>query len=686
MSKQKKNQQPRSSKQQLPEVQKQQPGVQSAGKGSTISAGNSGVQPNFLSNIKLQGLFVAGLAFLLYANTLGHGFTLDDSIVIKDNMFTQKGMEGIPGLLSKDTFFGFFKVEGKETLVTGGRYRPLTPVLFAILFQLFGGESAFPFHLFTVLLYLVTCWVLYRAFVRLLAPQVFTSNGSSTPVLPVITALIAAVLFTVHPLHTEAVANIKGSDEIAALLFSVLALDFTFRARDTGKLSWALAAGGVFFLACLSKENAAAFTLLIPAALFVFRPGKGVISSSWPAWAAFVIFFIIRGAILDWRFGGEPMELMNNPFLKLENGNWVKFSPSERLGTILFTLGKYIQLLLWPHPLTHDYYPKHIDIKSLGDPLAIISLLIYAGLGVFAVLGLRRRDAAAYGILWYLLALSIVSNLVFPIGTNMGERFAFMPSAGFCLAAGVLLVRYFSKANEKNWETPVVIASIVALPLAGKTLFRNPVWQSNDRIFLTDVAVSKNSAKIRNACGGALFDQARVAEDDNTRKELAAQAVQHLNKAIEIYPNYKDAYVSRGGSQYFLGNYEAAVSDYKTALQLAPGDSRIIESQALVLREGGKYFGEKKNDLATAMRMLQESWALNNKDGQTARLLGVAHGVQRKNTEALQWFTKAVELEPNNASFLFDLGTATAIAGDPLKGEALRKKAIEMDPKLLEKR
>ncbi len=116
--------------------------------------------PSFFNNIMLQSGLIFAFAFLLYANTLTHGFVLDDAIVITDNMFTQQGIKGVGGILSNDTFFGFFKVEGKEALVTGGRYRPMTLVLFAILYQFSTGP--FLFHFFTVLLFALTCVVLYR--------------------------------------------------------------------------------------------------------------------------------------------------------------------------------------------------------------------------------------------------------------------------------------------------------------------------------------------------------------------------------------------------------------------------------------------------------------------------------------------------------------------------------------------
>jgi hypothetical protein len=89
---------------------------------------------------------------LLYLNTLTHEFTQDDAIVIYDNMYTTKGISGIKGLFTKDTFFGFFKEEGKAKLVSGGRYRPLTPAMFALEYQIVG-KNPFLGHLINILLY-----------------------------------------------------------------------------------------------------------------------------------------------------------------------------------------------------------------------------------------------------------------------------------------------------------------------------------------------------------------------------------------------------------------------------------------------------------------------------------------------------------------------------------------------------
>ena len=161
-------------------------------------------------------------------------------------------------------------------------------------------------------------------------------------------------------------------------------------------------------------------------------------------------------------------------------------------------------------------------------------------------------------------------------------------------------------------------------------------------------------------------------------------SVQHASKAIELHPTYKDVFLTRAAAHYHLGEYDASIADYRRLIQIAPEDSKPRTFLAVALRDGGKYYGEKKGDLATAERYLTESWQINATDAETARLLGVANGVQGKHTEAIQFFAKAVELEPKNASLLFDLGTAYYASGNTAKGQELRAKALEMDPKLQE--
>jgi protein O-mannosyl-transferase len=121
----------------------------------------------FWKNTRLQAIIIFAFSFLLYANTLTHDFCQDDAIVITDNMFTTQGVSGINGILSYDTFYGFFKESGKAGLVAGGRYRPFTLVMFAFEYQIFG-KTPFIGHFMNVIWFGLTCVLLYFLLLKLL--------------------------------------------------------------------------------------------------------------------------------------------------------------------------------------------------------------------------------------------------------------------------------------------------------------------------------------------------------------------------------------------------------------------------------------------------------------------------------------------------------------------------------------
>lgn len=622
------------------------------------------------------GLFLLGL--LLYANTFWHDYTLDDAIVITDNMFTQQGVAGIPGLLQYDTFYGFFKDPSKARLVAGGRYRPMTPVMFAVEKSLFGDKQVWAGHFINALLYGLTGAMLYWLLTAMFRPgreQVFVALG-------------AALIFVCHPVHTEAVANIKGRDEIVALLGSLAALLFAVKAFKNKAPLWHLGGAAAFFMALMSKENAITFLAIIPLTFYFFTKAdwKQTLLHSLPAWGAALLFLLIRGSVLGWKLGDPPLELMNNPFLKIENGQWVAFSASEKMATIMVTLWEYLRLLFVPHPLTHDYYPRHIDIGSWGQWKALAGLGLHLALGVYALLRLRSKDPVSYGILWYLITLSIASNIVFPVGTNMSERFIYMPSVGFGIALSVLLYRQFKTPDGKRLSTGLAIIGVAALLFSVKTIMRNGVWKDNYTLFTTDVKNAPNSAKLRNAAGGELFTQAIKPENEKRREAMLREAVPHLQEAIRIHPTYKNAYLLLGNCLNYLKDYDASIAAFRGALAIDPNYKDAQENLFVTYRDAGKYFGEQRGDLAKALQMLGEAVQMKSDDFETLRLLGVANGVGGNMPAAEQYFNKALEINAEHADTWFDLGITYLSMGNTARHNECIAKAQQLEPGILERR
>ena len=651
-------------------------------------------QPSWFTNKSLHCLLIFLFSCLLYANTLTHKYTQDDAIVIYDNEYTVKGISGIPDILTKDTFRGFFKVDGKEKLVSGGRYRPLTLVMFAIEVQFFG-QSPMVGHLVNILLYAMTCVLLYILLLRMLKD--YGENDFAYFV-----ALATALIFAAHPIHTEAVANIKGRDEIVALLGSLAAAYLCLRSWQEQKMSLSIIAGLVFFITLFSKENAITFLGVIPMMfLFFTKASIGDIAKRVaPLVLGALAFLAIRASIIGGGLGEPPMELMNNPYVKLEGNRYIPFDASERLGTIFYTLWKYIQLQIFPHPLTHDYYPRHIDIINMTDWRALLGLLSHIGLLAYALIRFPKRDLVSFGILFYLGTLFIVSNLLFPIGTNMAERLIFMPSVGFCLVVAVLLYRLtevLDKSSKRDFKALMPALggmALITILFSVKTFTRNPAWKDNFTLFTTDVKVSKNSAKLQNSVGGELLTQSRKETDETKRMSMVQSSIPHLQKAIEIHPTYKNAYLLLGNAYNYSKDFANANKNYEQALKLDPNYPEAIQNLAISYRENGIKLRDSGNgnaakaqfDKAIAQFARLENapnrkLAARENTAMVYEEMGKLYGMQQQHELALENFKKAIDYSADKGKYEYFVGLAYAQMNNVPKAIEYMEKAFNLTPK-----
>ncbi|MEO0732841.1 MAG: tetratricopeptide repeat protein [Bacteroidota bacterium] len=615
---------------------------------------------------QLGGLIL--FSCLIYANTLGHDFALDDAITITDNEFVQEGFGGIGDIFRYDTFRGFFGEAGKENLVAGGRYRPLTLAMFAVEGEV--NSSATWYHLLNVLWYAGLVAVIFL-FVRDLARAYEPS--------PWWLAAGVALLFAAHPLHTEAVANVKGRDEIVALLGAVAAVWCCWRAAEWEQFLGAAAGAGLLLLGCLAKENAITFLAVAPVCLLLFRErgakgGKRLLYAL-PLVVAVGIFLLLRTSVIGFSLGDPVREVLNNPFLEYTaTGQWVDLSTGNRLATVMHTLWAYLRLLFAPYGLVHDYYPRAVPIMGWGDGTPWLGLLLHVGLAVFALLKWRTHRFSALGILVYLASLSIVSNVFFSVGTNMSERFLFMPSLGWALAVTGILARLQGK-----WG---YVIPAVAVVFGLLTVLRNPAWQDNFTLFTTDVKKQPNSAKLSNAAGAVRLDffQTLTPAQQAANQGLLRDALVDLDRAIKIHPTYKNAFLARGGVHFFLKNYDAAIADYDRALDIDGGYQEASNNLVLVLTTAGRVAGEEKRDLPTAFRYLRRAEQLAPNDYEVLRLLGIASGISGQLDQALSYLQRAAAAQPNNADALWNYGTALYNAGRAEEAEAQFAAAERLKP------
>ncbi|MEO0627322.1 MAG: tetratricopeptide repeat protein, partial [Bacteroidota bacterium] len=457
--------------------------------------------------------------------------------------------------------------------------------------------------------------------------------------------------------------------------------------------SWLYAglAGLLFFLGLMAKENTVTFLAIIPLWLFAFHASfrwsdtKYIIGCL----LATVAFLGVRSAVLpdpppnaDNR---PPRELMNNPFLKVDNGQWVDYTLSEKSATISATFFEYIGLLVWPQTLSHDYYPRSLQVEGWQDYRALLGIVLTLGLFLLGCWLAWRKNLAGVGILSYFICLSIFSNIVFPIGTLMSERFLFMPSIGFAMVAASGF-NWISKRSGTTLAYSILGAALVALSV--RTFLRNPVWQDNYTLFTTDVENQPNSAKLQNAAGGVKIDTylqlPKVQQVPNHR--LLIEAEQHLDKAIQIHPTYKSAHFLRGRAAYLRKSYPTAIAYLQRALDF---DSNYAEAKSdlmTTLSEAAKDAGQNRGDLAQAQAYIDQALQLDAGHYPSLRLQGVILGVSGNAQGAIRWFERAAQVKPDEAGAWYDLGTAYYQAGDQVTGQEYIDKAVSMNPNILEER
>jgi Flp pilus assembly protein TadD len=616
----------------------------------------------------LSAMLLLLFSLLIYANTLTHEYALDDQLVITGNSYVKKGLSGLRNIFTEDSFTGFF---GKQkTLVAGGRYRPLSIASYAMEYALLGRLNPKISHLFNILFYAATGILILLVLHRLSPKGEEKKWFVSMP-------FIAAILYLAHPLHTEAVANIKGRDEIFSMLFSILSLYTVLRYLDSGRIYWLILTAVSFFLGLLSKENAILFVVLIPLAVHCFTQypfRKQMLTAGFLLFTA-ILFVGIRSAVLGYVFGSDqPPELLNNPFLFA--------SSAQKLGTILHTLGLYLKLLLVPYPLTHDYYPWQIPLTGMNDIQALVPLIIYLLLIAGAIYGVIHKTWTGFGLTFYLLTLFIVSNLVFPVGTLMNERFLFMPSFGFVvILAWLVTVLVPRRIPVTQTRLKILIPVLILVPILSSysilTFLRNRTWKDDFTLFTTDVLVSGNSTKCNTSAGGMYIEKAQADSTVDIKESYYEKAVYHLERALEIYPRNRNAWILLGNAKILWKNdRKSGVECYLTALRIDPQEITAVDNTLKVLKAT-----DNKTEGPWKLSVAREIYALQPESGPVNYILGILYGQVLGSLDSARLFLNhAVALMPGDPSPLKDLGVVLGMLQDYEGALRILQKAAALDP------
>jgi tetratricopeptide (TPR) repeat protein len=539
-------------------------------------------QTDLHSSNRLMIAVVLALTFAAYIGTIRYQFVYDDRNQIVENSFI-KSWQNVPG---------YFTGQVWQTIypnMQGNYYRPAFLLWLLANYTLFGA-NALLWHLMVVVAHVSVTLLVYLLARRLLKDEV--------------AALIAALIFGLHPARIEAVAWVSGVTEplLALLLIPSLLFYLNWReskrttssteatdgmnarnndsSNDSGKQAkWLAASLGMFALAMLAKETALVMPLIVFVYEWIFGAREGRLRTSLkraaPYFALALVYLAARAIALKGL------------------GHTVTPLP---LGTVLLTLPSvlwfYIKLLIWPAGLSAFYDTPYLTSPGLSNfLLPCVAIAVVAA--SLVAWGRRRKEIAFASALLALPILPLLNLPVFLEGEIAHDRYLYLPSIGFSVIVALALRQIRFSPAKLFGQTAFQVLAVAALAasLALMTSLQTGYWANNLLLFYRGATIAPNNDIAKNNLANEMVERG-----------LYEEAVKLYSEVLERNPAYWRSSFNLGFCYFKLGKREEAEKYLARSTQFnqMAGDE-IIHSAFTRMRLG--YFDEAEGAIRRAIEL-----------------------------------------------------------------------------------
>jgi len=576
-------------------------------------------------------LLIVLVSVTVFANSMGNRFVYDDLPFIVDNT-------AIRSLANAPSFF----ISIKSFSQSGNFYiyRPLSTLSYAVDYSI-AKLNPSVFHLSSLIWHVVVCIMLYFT-----AKLMLGEPG---------TALLATLLFSLHPVQTESVAWVAQRSNLISLFFFLLSIYLWL--YKPGRRILSVLSLLSFCLALLGKEMAISLPVILILYDVSHRKFRGW-KSYFPFFLASAYYIIIRTIVLG-RLSGQ------NEFA----GGSIYKAALTTANVLMY----YVRLLVLPVRLCADYnFPS---APSLLDARLLISIVLLIALLCWGISLLSRRKKEGFFILWFFATLLPVSNLVPMQKVVLAERFLYFPSIGFCILLAMLILR---AGREKK----TVLLFLSLLPMifyASLTINRNRVWK--DGLSLWSETVSRMPDNYRAFCnlgtaytGRGRYDEAIESFRESIRLNSSyaeayynmglvymeqgkfEEAISFFRQALSIYPSYAEPSCNLGVVYGRCGRRDDAVAFLKEALRLNPDYVLAYYNLGLLCGKEGRY--------EESLEHFKQAVRIDPCNAEAYYCMGIAYIELARYNEAIESLKTAVFLNPSNPSFRYNLGTVYALTGN----------------------
>ncbi len=625
----------------------------------------------------------------------------DDNRYVYENAYVQSGLNWN----SIGQAFSF----SSELMEKSGHWHPVTWLSLMLDYQIFGLNPS-GYHLINLLFHVLNTTLLFlilRRMTKTLWPSAFV-----------------AALFAIHPLHVESVAWIVERKDVLSTFFFMLTMGvYSYYVESPGFRRYFFVLL-FFILGLMAKPMLVTlpFVLLlldywplgrfqetkldhrVHTEAFNSETSEKQKKKSKKKQAIKEILKIKKPADPEYKWSLiYPLLWEKVPFFVLSILlSVVYISPQKggaaapidmiplfiRIGNAFISYTAYIGKMIWPSNLAVLYpYPRLlVPWQVLGS----ISLLIAITLVV--IRRVKRSPYLAMGWLWYIGTLVPVIGIVQAGVQAMADRYTYIPLIGLFIMVAWGVPDLLKKWNYRK-EILLTISILSILCLSIKTWTQVGYWQNNFTLYDHTLKVTDNNWLAYNNRGVAyngIGNYRQAIEDLNRAIEIKPdyeqaynsrgvayngignyrQAIEDLNRAIEIKPDYEQAYNSRGVAYNTLGNYRQAIVDLNRAIEIKPNSADAYNNRGIAYKSLGNY-NQAINDYGRAIEIKPNSADAYNNRGNAYNGLG-------NYKQAIEDYGKAIEIKPNYLEAYFNRGLDYLTHGDNISGCRDARKACEL--------
>ena len=579
-----------------------------------------------------------------------------------------------PSYVTQNIFIQEINAQNLKILFTkslAANYHPLTFISLAIDYAI-GNGGPRAFHITNLAIHLLNSLLVFLLVYRLFKEKL-------------IIAIVSALLFGIHPMHVESVAWITERKDVLYTFFFLLGLIAYLQFLRKEKFGGLLLVLALYTLSLLSKPAAVTFPLVLLLLDHFFKRGFGrkVLLEKVPFFILAILFSLIT------------IQIQSDTAVK----GIEEISILERMLYAPYGFNIYLIKFLIPFKLSTFYpYPNMGTLPSYFYLMPFLALSVLASVYFF----FRKNTIIVFGVLFFVLTISITLQLFSFGGAILSERYTYLPYIGLSICLGYLI---YYLSNEFHLRRNLIygLFSLYVLFLAGSTWQQSKVWKNSETLwtqvienatFVTNVGYG-NRAKYYKTIGEldkakSDYEKALSIRADDPEVKLGmgnlllekrefSQAIEYYNDILRKDPNNKGALNSRGMTYAQTGNSALAMQDFNKLVSLYPLYVNGYKNRGLNYLQSGQYENARIDFL--------ECLKYSPNDVDLLNAVGVCYQNLNQHQQAIDYFNRSIQRDPNSGNWYFNRGNSYNAIRNTIQAKSDWQKAASLgfpiDPNLL---